>query len=100
MNDIEQIIVFDTLKMIQSSAPLLVKVLNERSTASEAEAYKSSVYAAVIRLSSLFKPGEMELHEERHRKDETELEAYLDKRDNGMDEKLRSSASTNTTDSL
>ena len=82
MNDLEQTIVFDTLKSIQQHAPLLCKLLNERATAEESDAYKTGVYASVIRLSSLFKPGEIQVHEERHRKIKEDLDAYFAQRDN------------------
>lgn len=82
MDDLEQTIVFDTMKSIQQHAPLLVKLLNERATLEEADAYKGGVYSAVIRLSALFKPGEMSVHEERHRKIKEELDAYFAQRDN------------------
>lgn len=82
MTDLEQTIVFDTLKSIQQHAPLLCKLLNERATAEESDAYKTGVYSAVIRLSALFKHGEMEAHEERHRKIKEDLDAYFAQRDN------------------
>lgn len=85
MTDLEQIIVFDTMKSIQQHAPVLCKLLNERATPAERDAYKSGVYASVIRLSSLFKPGEIQVHEERHRKIQEELDAYFAQRDNVKD---------------
>lgn len=86
MNDLEQIIVFDTMKSIQQHAPLLCKLLNARATAQEADAYKSGVYSAVIRLSALFKPEEIDLHEARHRKIQDDLDAYFAQRDNAQDQ--------------
>jgi hypothetical protein len=86
VNDLEQTIVFDTMKSIQQHAPLLVRLLNERATLEEANAYKGGVYSAVIRLSALFKSGEMDVHEERHRKIKEELDAYFAQRDNVPDQ--------------
>lgn len=77
MAKLEQTIVFDALKSIQQHAPLLCKMLNERATAEESDAYKTGVYSAVIQLSSLFKPDEMEAHEERHRKIKDDLDGYF-----------------------
>jgi hypothetical protein len=81
MNDLEQTLVFDTLKSIQQHAPLLCRLLNERATPAEADAYRDGVYSAVIRLSALFKPGEMEVHEERHRKIKADLDVYFAQRE-------------------
>lgn len=77
MTETEEIIIYDTMVQIQERAPILCQMLNERSTPAEREAYKRGIYAAVVRLGSLFTPERRASHEERHRKAREECDAFF-----------------------
>lgn len=79
MSEDEQIIVYDTMISIKECAPTLVKLLNERSTPSERTAFKRGIYAAVVRLGSLFNADQMDKHSERHRKSREACDAFFSK---------------------
>lgn len=77
MTEIEEIIIYDTMVQIQERSPALVALLQERSTPQDVAAYKSGIYAAVVRLGSLFTPEQRRTHEERHRKIKEECDAFF-----------------------
>lgn len=57
MTEHEEIIIYDTMVQIQERAPILCQLLNDRSTPAERDAYRRGIYAAVVRLGSLFTPA-------------------------------------------
>lgn len=77
MTEHEEIIIYDTMIQIQEHAPVLCRLLNERSTPEERDAYSRGIYAAVVRLGSLFTPEQRAAHEERHRKLKEECDAFF-----------------------
>lgn len=86
MTEIEEIIIYDTMVQIQERAPILCQLLNERSTPAERDAYKRGIYAAVVRLDSLFTPEQRAAHQERHRKIKQECDAFFAAKANGSDQ--------------
>jgi hypothetical protein len=81
MNDLEAIIVYDTIHMIKQSAPILCKLLNERASEEQRHAYKSGVYAASIRLDALLTSEQRADQAARCAKIKAELDEYLATRD-------------------
>jgi hypothetical protein len=77
MTETEEIIIYDTMLQIQESAPVLVALLKERSTPQEVAAYKTGIYAAVVRLGTLFTEKQHAAHKERHRKLKAECDAFF-----------------------
>jgi hypothetical protein len=78
MTETEEIIIYDTMLQIQERAPVLVALLKERSTPQEVAAYKSGIYAAVVRLGALFTAEQHAAHNERHRKLKAECDAFFE----------------------
>lgn len=77
MTEHEEIIIYDTMVQILECAPILRQLLNERSTPEERDAYKRGIYAAAVRLGSLFTPEQRAAHQERHRKIKEECDAFF-----------------------
>lgn len=86
MTEHEEIIIYDTMVQIRECAPILCQLLNERATPAESDAYKRGIYAAVVRLDSLFTQEQRAAHEERHRKIKEECDAFFAAKANAKDQ--------------